>query len=171
VTLLELYKVDLKTVSNIFHEGRLLVEQVDERAPIGLNMPPIAGALNWTRGLLERVKEPFEKLDTVSASIKEREEYKDICKLYSSLKRNLQEFEDNKIKQWVEGVSENTAEQLEKYLLIREETPLAAEGFVQVNFDPILKALLREVKYLQLLDLDIPDTAEALYTKVNVYRK
>jgi dynein heavy chain len=46
VTLLELYKQDLKTVSTIFHEGRLLVENVDERAPIGLNILPIAGALN-----------------------------------------------------------------------------------------------------------------------------
>jgi dynein heavy chain len=104
VTLLELYKQDLKTVSTIFHEGRLLVENVDERAPIGLNMPPIAGALNWTAGLLERVKEPFEKLDTLSSSIRDREEYKDVQKLYTSLCRNLREFEDLKIQQWVAGV-------------------------------------------------------------------
>lgn len=97
VTLLELYKHDLKTVSNIFHEGRLLVEQIDERAPIANNMPPIAGALNWTAGLLERVKEPFERLDSLSSSIKDREEYKDVQKLYMSLVRNLREFEDLKI--------------------------------------------------------------------------
>jgi len=119
VTLLELYKQDLKTVSTIFHEGRLLVENVDERAPIGLNMPPIAGALNWTAGLLERVKEPFEKLDTLSSSIRDREEYKDVQKLYTSLCRNLREFEDLKIQQWVAGVEENTEPQLNKFLLIR----------------------------------------------------
>lgn len=65
-------------MSNIFHEGRLLVEQVDERAPIANNMPPIAGALYWTSGLLERVEEPFNRLETLSATIKEREEYKDV---------------------------------------------------------------------------------------------
>jgi dynein heavy chain len=97
VTLLELYKADLKIVSNIFHEGRSLVEQVDERAPIGSNMPPIAGALYWSSGLLERVKEPFERLDTLSSSIKDREEYKDVAKLYASLCRNLGEFENMKV--------------------------------------------------------------------------
>jgi len=43
--------------------------------------------------------------------------------------------------------------------LYREETELFPEGYVRVNFDPVLKALLREVKYLLLLDLDVPQTA------------
>ena len=37
ITLLELYKQDLKTVAQIFQEGKVLVEQVDERAPLGAN--------------------------------------------------------------------------------------------------------------------------------------
>jgi dynein heavy chain, axonemal len=53
---------------------------------------------------------------------------------------------------------------------VREDTDLFEEGFVRVNFDPILKALLREVKYLLLLDLTVPETAQALYEKVDVYR-
>jgi len=84
-------------VSNIFHEGRLLVENIDERAPIANNMPPIAGALNWTNGLRERVQEPFERLQTLSSGIKDREEYKDVQKLYVSLCRNLREFEELKL--------------------------------------------------------------------------
>ena len=44
ITLLELYKQDLKTVSTIFMEGRALVDRADERAPISNNLPPIAGA-------------------------------------------------------------------------------------------------------------------------------
>jgi len=41
-------------------------------------MPPIAGALNWTQGLLERIKDPMEKLTLLSQSIQDREEYKDV---------------------------------------------------------------------------------------------
>jgi dynein heavy chain len=134
-------------------------------------MPPIAGAVNWSKGLYERIKEPFDRLETLSASIKEREEYKDVSKLYTSLVRNLNEFNEIKFAQWVEGVEKNTASQLDKFLLVREETDLAEEGFVRVNFDPILRALLREVKYLLLLDLDVPETAEALYCRVDVYRQ
>jgi len=39
-----------------------------------------------------------------------------------------------------------------------------------VNFDPVLVRLLREVKYLQLLDIKVPERASKLFEKVNVYR-
>jgi dynein heavy chain len=71
-------------------------------------LPPIAGALNWTNGLYERIKEPMERLSTLSQSIQDREEYKDVQKLYASLCKNLREFEDQKIKQWELGVEEST---------------------------------------------------------------
>ena len=66
ITLLELFKQDLKVVATIFMEGKALVESNDERAPISNNLPPISGALNWTTGLLERIKEPMEKLSQLS---------------------------------------------------------------------------------------------------------
>jgi len=59
---------------------------------------------------------------------------------------------------------------LNKFLLVREETEIAVEGFIRVNFDPVLVRLLREVKYLQLIDIEVPERASALYNKVNVYR-
>jgi dynein heavy chain len=39
-----------------------------------------------------------------------------------------------------------------------------------VNFDPTLIRLLREVKYLQLLDIEVPQKAADLYKGVNTYR-
>lgn len=151
-------------------EGKALVDKTDERAPISNNLPPIAGALNWTSGLLERIKEPMDKLTLLSQSIQDREEYKDVQKLYASLCKNLREYNELKIKQWEQGVEENTEDQLNKFLLYREETPLAEEGFVRVNFDPVLIRLLREVKYLLLLDIDVPERASLLYKKVDIYR-
>mmetsp|Transcript_20734 Transcript_20734/g.31854 ORF Transcript_20734/g.31854 Transcript_20734/m.31854 type:complete len:291 (+) Transcript_20734:897-1769(+) len=66
ITLLELYKQDLKVVSTVFMEGKALVDKIDERAPISNNLPPIAGALNWTQGLVERIREPMHKLSLLS---------------------------------------------------------------------------------------------------------
>jgi len=151
-------------------EGKSLVDKTDERAPISSNLPPIAGALNWTSGLLERIKEPMDKLAQLSQSIQDREEYKDVQKLFASLCKNLREYNELKIKQWEQGVEENTEDQLNKFLLYREETPLAEEGFVRVNFDPVLVRLLREVKYLLILDIEVPERAALLYKKVDTYR-
>ena len=33
----------------------------DINGPIGSNMPPIAGAINWTSGLYERIREPMDR--------------------------------------------------------------------------------------------------------------
>jgi len=170
ITLLELYKQDLKTVQQIFLEGKALVDKIDERAPIPNNLPPIAGALNWTNGLYERIKEPMERLSLLSQSIQDREEYKDVQKLYASICKNLREFEDLKIKQWEQGVEESTEDKLNQFLLVREDSDVAAEGFLKVNFDPVLVRLLREVKYLSLLDIGVPERASHLYKKVNIYR-
>ena len=170
INLLELYKDDLKIVSQIFQEGKLLIDKQDENGPISLNMPPVAGAINWTSGLYERIREPMERLGNLPQSIHDREEYKDIQKLYNSLCKNLREFEEERIREWEQGVEDNTEDQLKKFLLVREETDIAPEGFVRVNFDPILTALLREVKYLQLLDIKVPDRASKLYESVDTYR-
>jgi dynein heavy chain len=55
--------------------------------------------------------------------------------------------------------------------LVREETDLAEEGFLKVNFDPVLVRLLREVKYLLLVDINVPQRASSLYLKVDTYRR
>lgn len=40
-----------------------------------------------------------------------------------------------------------------------------------MNFDPILVRLLREVKYLKQLDVNVPETAEKLFLKADTYRR
>ena len=57
-------------------------------------MPPVAGALTWTTGLLNRVKEPMSKLNSISKSIQDREEFKDVQKLYHSLVKNIHEYNE-----------------------------------------------------------------------------
>lgn len=77
-----MYKQDLKTVQSIFLEGKSLVDHGDKSAPIFSNMPPISGALTWCKGLRDRIQEPIEKLAQLGQGITEREEYKDVQKLF-----------------------------------------------------------------------------------------
>ena len=166
-----MYKQDLKIVQSIFLEGKALVDKVDERAPIPINMPPIAGALFWITGLYERIKEPMDKLSQLSQAIQDREEYKDVHKLYTSLCNNLKEYEKQKIEVWESILQENTDSKLDMFLLTWD-APLKEgdDGFLNVNFDPLLVRLLREIKYLKLLGHKVPEQAETLYQNVNIYR-
>ena len=83
--LLDMYKHDLKTVQNIFLEGKNLIEKNDERSPIYSNYPPVAGTLTWCKTLKDRISEPFKKLECLGNGIDEREEYKDIQKLHCNI--------------------------------------------------------------------------------------
>lgn len=168
--LLDLYKNDLKKVSQVFAEGKELVAVNATNSPIASNMPPIAGALNWSNGLRGRIQEPMDRLIGFTQSMQDREEFKDAQKLYASIQQNLNNFDSECIKTWQQGVEENTFENLNKFLLVREATEIAVEGFVRVNFANELRAILREVKYLQLLDFPIPETALKLFAKVETYR-
>ena len=98
---------------------------------------------------LKESKNQWIDLSPLSQSIQDREEYKDVQKLYASLCKNLREFEDLKIKQWEQGVEENTEEKLNQLPPPERRNPTTIEeGFIKVNFDPVLVRLLREVKYL-----------------------
>ena len=80
----------------------------------------------------------------------------------------LQEFEEQKIKSWEQGVEAHTEDNLYKNLLIHEADGNSA--YLVVNFDKKLVELLREVKYLRLLNYQVPEKAQKLYDRVDVYR-
>lgn len=165
IVLLESYKSDLKIVQQIFLEGKVLVDTLDEKAPIFNNLPPIAGALTWCYGLQERIKEPLDKLSQLGQVIIDREEYKDVQKLYTSITKSIKEYEQAKKLAWEKEIQQNSQEKLKQSLLYKNES-----GILKVNFDPALKRLLREVKYFQLLGIEVPDMAAEIFEKNDTFR-
>jgi dynein heavy chain, axonemal len=71
IGLVQSYGADLKTVQELFLQYR-------DSPPIGWNLPPIAGALTWCRGLVERIQTPMGKLQQLDRSILDREEAKEV---------------------------------------------------------------------------------------------
>ena len=57
-----MYKQDLKIVQTVFLEGKILIDQNDEKSPIYTNYPPVAGTLTWCKTLRDRITEPFRKI-------------------------------------------------------------------------------------------------------------
>jgi len=105
-------------------------------------MPPIAGALTWCKSLRDRIQEPIDKLASLGQGITDREEYKDVYKLFMSITKSITEYENSKILEWHKEVEANSEEKLQMTLLCKDEN-----GYIKVNFDPSLVRLLREVKY------------------------
>ena len=163
LTLISAYGADLHAMQQLFLENR-------DTPPIGCNSPPCAGALNWCRGLLERIKQPMEKLRQLNRAVLDREEAKEVVKTYTSLVASLGEFEHIKIEQWGEEIEEASQAKL-RLPLLRRDDDAAGHSLLRVNFDPKLVELLREVKYFLLLGLSVPASALTVYKKAEVFRR
>jgi dynein heavy chain len=153
-------------VQTIFLEGKALVDKKDERAPLYPNLPPIAGSLTWCRSLFDRIKEPMDKLQNLSANIIDREEFKDVQKLYQSIVKSIKDYEDSRILAWQKESDESSKDKMQEFLLKRDEDDL-----LKVNFDPALVRLLRETRYFLLLDRSIPQSASDLYKNDDTLRR
>jgi dynein heavy chain len=96
---------------------------------------------------MERIQIPHQKLNQLDRSILDRDEAKEVDKLYQTIHSNLQEFENSKIEEWGRDVEASSQAKLKLSLLTRNQQ----DGTLAVNFDPALVRLLREVKYFLLL--------------------
>ncbi|CAK4776251.1 unnamed protein product [Aphanomyces euteiches] len=154
------YHDDLHIVQQVFIEKR-------DMPPIGYNFPPFAGAVTWCRGLLDRVAYPMEKLKRLNRSVLEREDSKEVIKMYTNLVASLMEFKAATVKTWAHSIEISSKSKL-KLPLLRKDPD---SGLVFVNFDPALVQLLREVKYFIVLKIEIPEEAMTIYRKAEVFRR
>ncbi len=139
-----------------------------EDPPIAHNFPPFAGAVAWCRGLMDRIMYPMEKLRHLNRSVLEREDSKDVMKLFTTIVASLTEYEHTVTTKWAESIEVSSKSKLKLPLLRKDEQ----SGFIFVNFDPALVQLLREVKYFSLLRLEkIPAEAMDIYDKAEVFRR
>lgn len=170
ITLVQEYGRDLKKVQEIFLTER-------ERPPIAWNLPPIAGALSWCRGLRDRIADPMTKIRSLNKDIMAREESKEVVKLYGTIMAAMDEFEHAKVEEWGADVERSSQEKLKLPLITRasDAAGSASEGIegqlLSVNFDPALVRLLREVKYFLLLGLEVPPSALEVYKKAETFRR
>ena len=68
-------------------------------------------------------------------------------------------FEQGMFEQWKSEAVDSAKEKLKMRLLRRMEKT----GLLKVNFDPDLARLLREVRYLKLIDIEVPPAADEIF--------
>lgn len=110
----------------------------------------------------------------------------DAIKMYTHLLGSMEEFERSQVKAWADSIEATSQAKLKNALLRRERQDTGGEAhrdaagdgeegepsrLLQVNFDPLLVRLLREVKYFLLLGLDVPSSALDIYAKAEGFRR
>lgn len=160
------YKQDLDTVQTQFFKYK-------NSPPTYTNMPPTAGALIWSQGLLDRIEQPLQKLNDLESNILQSDDGQELLRIQRSLVSNIKQFQTAQGNAWGDAISGIGTKELSQPLLIQDDN-----GVWSCNFDPNLTRLLKEVYYLEKFNsnrasdeiLFIPDEARLIFENAEKYR-
>ncbi|KAM8946996.1 dynein axonemal heavy chain 9 [Pelodytes ibericus] len=131
------------------------------------NMPLVAGNLNWAQELRERLQIPYSNFRHITHPCLDSAEGRSMKQKYSEMMDLLDKYTEKLYQEWCQTVSEKSQYNLMRPLIVRDES----SRLISVNFDPQLVSVLREVKYLQTLQMDtIPKEAEDIFATKESYR-
>ncbi|XP_062979874.1 dynein axonemal heavy chain 11 [Elgaria multicarinata webbii] len=163
--LLQMFSEELDNCKHFYSEHIKKVEEGNEI--INKNMPFTSGNLKWSKEIKARIQSFWSKFSFVSHPILESPEATLIHQKYMEMLTLLNQYEDQIYYKWKSKVDAVCQINLDQPLIKRNEDDL-----LNVNFDPKLFAVLRDVKYLLLLDQpDIPSSALELYEKRGTFAK
>eukprot|EP00756_Hemistasia_phaeocysticola_P037795 Hpha_TRINITY_DN16720_c2_g5::TRINITY_DN16720_c2_g5_i1::g.79650::m.79650/K10408/DNAH; dynein heavy chain, axonemal len=184
--LLEMFHADLLKVQECFQTFRDDSSARDRGGPASghpmqtISLPPTASQLVWARGLLERVTQPYSRLQELSKPVLMSELANETMKLHAHLVKTLKSYIHACYEKWASLVGATSTEKLKLNLLDRAKNKDGSPGEVVVNFDPELIKMLREVNYLELLNtyeqeedtrFTVPVQASTLYKMKDTFRK
>eukprot|EP00854_Cymbomonas_tetramitiformis_P001067 gene1068-1616_t len=151
------YGLDLEAVQKIYEKGK-------HSPPLVRNAPPVAGNIMWSRQLLRRIEEPMKKF-SANKGIMTTKESKRIVKTYNRVARALIEFEMLWHQGWVKSI-ENAKAGLQATLIVRHPE----SGKLLVNFDKEIVQLMRETRYLQRMDVEVPESAKMVLLQSDKFK-
>ncbi|KAI8792083.1 dynein heavy chain 5, axonemal [Biomphalaria glabrata] len=146
------YGRDLESIRKVYQKHKS-----DPQIP--RNLPPIAGKIAWARQLYRKIETPM-KIFKNKPEILKNSESKKIIRNFNKMAGVLMEYEMLYHRGWYRAVEAAKAG-LHASLLIKH--PETNELFV--NFDIQIMELAQEAKWLQIMNLDVPDAAKELIVK------
>ena len=121
-------------------------------------MPTNSGAIVWARSIIKRVKTPIEQFKTKVGMLTTQKTGKQVARNYVALAKTL--TDDYELKKYEHWKKEMTVEAM-AYLRMNILTTGTTTKY-KVNFNPKLKIIIREAKFLDRLGLPIPHTITSI---------
>ncbi|KAM8934084.1 dynein axonemal heavy chain 11-like [Pelodytes ibericus] len=157
VQLLSMFEQEMNCCKNLFHKQKENWSRGYD--VVHKNMPVTAGSMKWSQELRERLVTHRSSFEHIKHSALENEEAKHVFEKYDKFMELLDKHDEETYKIWTQDLSGLCNSYLNQPILKCDE-----DGLFQTNFNPKLAAVLREVKYLEIMNVSIiPDVAKDLY--------
>ncbi|KAB0805217.1 hypothetical protein PPYR_02187 [Photinus pyralis] len=152
--LIQYFSEEVDMVKVLFDEGK------KNGIPINLNFPPVAGILWWLYKLKQRILKPGEDFKLLENKIVESP---DALYAFSKWEQMLLLIDDEFSKvlsEWMDRAPGQISTSLSKLRIVRNGE------LISLNLDDELVAILREVKYMKMLDItDFAPDIEELFQR------
>jgi dynein heavy chain len=159
---LQTYQRELTQMETLFKEGK-------KDPPISKNMPPKAGSIAWARSIMGRIKGPIKKFKEKSDQLM-TPTFKTVALQYVQLAKELDKSYEHQIfEQWRTQNTEKAIELLKRHILDKEK--VGGRVVYRVQFDPQLKVIIREAKFLDRIGKSIPQTIINIALQENEYMR
>ncbi|XP_046391607.1 dynein beta chain, ciliary-like [Ischnura elegans] len=180
--LIKLLNEEVDVVKEIF-DDQIANYRLTGEMPIDINMPPVAGHLLWAHKLRQRIEQPFEAFKELEHPVVESYDAEHVLSKYDEMIACIEKFVAEEFKEWCAKVPDHCNRNLDSQLfVIKENLEL------ELNFHPevglhflfdffyvllllFLEAVLREVRYMNLLEIsNIPPEALDLFSRLEALR-
>uniref|UniRef100_A0A8C3CT99 Dynein axonemal heavy chain 17 n=1 Tax=Cairina moschata TaxID=8855 RepID=A0A8C3CT99_CAIMO len=167
-SLLATFSAELDAVKVLYDTQTTLARAGGGALPAHTNMPPVAGQLQWSLELQQRLEGPHRELFAINHPALSSAEAELVSRKFEEMIALLQGYREEIYRQWMSGVDEGCRFNLEQPLILRDPS----SSLISVNFSRKLAAILREVKYLNFQkQKDIPGSAESLFAQNKTFQK
>lgn len=158
--MLKAYRDDLR------HATLLLVGDASIEGFCALEaIPQTAGVITWSRMIQSRIVGQYNALKALGIEVALPTEFEAAKRDVDSVVDVLKEKESRAVTSWFA-----TIENAGNLSLKTQPLSVDADGVAKVNISPAFVSLLREVRYLLQLGIDVPDAAKAMYEKAETFR-
>uniref|UniRef100_A0A8B9VFM5 Dynein axonemal heavy chain 17 n=1 Tax=Anas zonorhyncha TaxID=75864 RepID=A0A8B9VFM5_9AVES len=168
-SLLAAFSAELDAVKVLYDTQIALARAGGGALPAHTNMPPVAGQLQWSLELQQRLEGPHRELFAINhPCVRLGTAPWLVSRKFEEMIALLQGYREETYGRWMSGVDEGCRFNLEQPLILRDPS----SSLISVNFSRKLSAILREVKYLNFQQQkDIPGSAESLFAQNKTFQK
>ncbi|ELU10552.1 hypothetical protein CAPTEDRAFT_221643 [Capitella teleta] len=163
------YGKEVDVMDSLFKDFR-------EDPPLFKNQPPVAGSIFWEKSLFLRIKHTIIRFQTLEEMM-QTEQGKASRAKYLSVAKQMKAYEDSLYEQWKDNVEAVLPALLKRNLLIKPHDKLAQQGGHQketkylVDFDPTLREIVTETKYMETLGFSVPELSRNVALQEEKYIK
>lgn len=153
-TIVNMLSDEADTVKILYDNG------LHKGPPIDKYFPPVAGRMMWLYKLKERISRPLHDFKLLEHNILNEEETIFTIQKIEEMLGLIEKDEDRTMSTWMASVPEQIAASINKVQIVR------TNDLIDVNFDKEMVAVLREVRYLKILNLEeIAPEAEEIFVR------